>query len=379
MLRRFVLAAAAAVALSFASVAAALQVTPLDERLVSVELTSSAASEPEALQAAKVQAVMASAGRILLEDKLFRADELMQKYISNYAERFVQGVEVLDDRFIGGKTVLDARVFVDYQTLVTDLEEKKFLYSPAYKPMFTLFIEERLEGVRLDQPGAQQLLQNALQLEGLKPYGGQILEPPTTVDVAEEPVLLQAALVAAERRNIEYVISGTCRTDLREQSQMYYDPFFFYDTVMEVQVVRVDTGEVFFETEARDAAASRDQAQAISTAIARASTSVAEDIEGAFRAFWPEVVQAAPDRVDYEILLTATDEELTRIVSESFKRLGPETTIHLKKSFDRSAVLTLSTDAGRADVLEVIKSTSYPTLRIVGEPSDRKFEVQVAG
>jgi hypothetical protein len=260
--------------------------------------------------------------------------------------------------------------------LVKDLEEKKFLYTPAYKPQFVVFMEERLEGARLDEQIARQSLQSALSAQDFKLYDGSIPEPPVSVDLSEDPLLMRSGLVAAERRNIEIVVTGESSTFLREERKVYYDTFYFYECEMKVQVIRVDTGEVFFETSARNAGSAKDQAEAIRLAVQRAAEALAREIDTAYEGFWPKVVQA---KVEYEVLLTATDDELTRIVSESLKRLGPNTTISLKKQFDRSAVLTIKTDAGVDELKEVLQSTPYPALRIVREVDGRKFEVQVAG
>lgn len=356
--------------------APALQVTPLDDNTVSVVLQTRAKSRAEAEQKARREAVLAASGRVLLTGRLIRADELMEKYLAGYASNFVKGVEVLGDQYTGGDTVLDARVFVDYRKLVADLEEKRFLYTPAYKPQYAVFMEERLDDQKMSQEVGRVLLRNSLQAEGMKPYTGTISDPPQTVDVAEDPLLLQAALVSAERRNVELVVTGECSTQLREQRKIYYDSFFFYDCEMKVKVIRVDTGEVFFETSARNAASAREQADAVRLAIERTAKSVADQVDEAYKGFWPSVVQA---KGSYEVLLTATDDELTRIVSEQLKRLGTGTEISLKKKFDRTAVLTIRTSARREELLEVLRSSTYPALTVVGEEGQSKFEVQVAG
>lgn len=356
--------------------APALQINPLANDLVSVHLTARGESQEEAELQAKREAVLAAAGRVLIEDKLIRADELLVKYINRYAENFVRGVEITNDEFTEGFVVLDTRVFIDYKALIEDLEEKKFLYQPAYKPMFGIFMEERLQGDKIEQEVARKTMENSLRVVGMKPYEGQIESPPVSINVGEDPELLEQAFIAAERRNIELIVTGESNTSLREQKKLYYDEFFFYDCEMRISVYRVDTGEKFFETSGRNSGSAKDRGDAVELAIQRTADNLAESVETAYQGFWPGVVQG---KRKFEVLLTATDDELTRITSEYLKRLGSGTVISTRITFDRSAVLTIDTAADRQALLEALRASPYPSLTVVREIGDRKFEVQVAG
>jgi hypothetical protein len=362
--------------LLMAGSASALQVTPLDENIVSVSITSRGDSKDAAVNAAKEQAVLSSAGRILLDENLIRADDLLAKYLRNYAADFVKSVEVVSDEFRGGKSVLESRVYVDYARLVNDLTEKRFVYTPAYRPMFAAFLDEKLDGQVIEQEPSRRILENAMLIQGAKFYSGVIEEPKRSLNLLDDPLLLQTAVVAAERRNVELLVTGTSLTTLREERDLYYDKFFFYDCEMEVSLIRVDTGDVLHKTHAKGSASSRDRAEAISTAIDRASTSVAKELIGKYKAFWPEVVQG---KSDYEILLTGASDEDVNIIRQYLTKLSPEATVELKKKFDTSAVLAINSTATRDQVVEALRGCAYPVLVIVLERGKNKFEVQVSG
>lgn len=359
-----------------ATMAPAIQVTPLDDHLVSVVNETRGTSREEAVDNAKRDAVLAATGRVLLDGKLFLADDLLQKYLSNYYAKFVDGVEITDDSFTEGRAVINSRVFVNYDRLIADLNEKRFLYTPAYKPQFAVFLDEKLDGQEIPQQVGRQLLQNALKAKGIKSYEGAIEDPKVTVDVSSDDLLLANATVAAQRRDVEFIISGKSTTKLREERRAYYDTFFFYDTNLEVSFIRVDTGEKLFTTTTSGSASSRDRADAVRTAIERAADAASIELANYYKGFWPRVVQG---KADYEILLTGTDDELTRIVSQQVGRVSTGTTIEVKKKFDRSAVLSVSSSSSRADVINAIRGCSYPTLTIIREVGKNKFEVQVAG
>ncbi|MBI1289635.1 hypothetical protein GC173_00130 [bacterium] len=369
--------AVAAVLFAGISVAhvAALTVTPLDDKLVSVEVATSGTTREDALNEARTRAVLSTAGRVLLDNQLLRADELMDKYLRTYSANFVTAIEVYEERFTGGQNVLSSRVFVDYEKLVNDLHEKRFLYAPAYKPMFTVFMAEDIDGASLSQEVARPLLRNALETQGMRPYKGTITTPPTDVDVKADSDLTKSALEAAERRNVELLVTGTTTTRQRGEKDYYYDKFYFYDCEMTASLIRVDTGEELKTVTVRGSASDRDRAEAIRLSIERASALAAVDIEERYATFWPRVVQSGSD---FEVLLTGADDELIRIISQHLNGVGIDAEISLKKKFDTSAVLTVRTKARRDSLIEVLRACPYPALTIIREVGDKKFEVQVA-
>lgn len=353
-------------------------VTPLSRDLVSVRLLSRAETPEKALEQARRRAVLASAGRVMMDDYLIRADALMTRYLENYADNFINGIEELSREFGAGEVSLDCRVFVNFTRLQRDLEEKRFLYRPAYKPMFVIFMEEELDGTGIDQEVARGILQSKLAENDLKNYLGIVDTPPTTVNVVRDGILGDA-IVTAERRNVEVLISGTTRTrqiEGLETRRVYYDTFYFYESEMDVTVVRVDTGEELFTLTAKGAAAARDRAEAIRMAIERAASEIARDTRERHRSDWSNVVR---NTANYEILLTGADEELIRVIRLHLERLSGSTQIHLKKKFDRTAVLSVVTDVNREEVLERIRACPYPTLTVVQEVGGRRFEVRISG
>jgi len=357
--------------------APALLVTPLDENQVSVTTISRGATRADAELAAKQDAVVATAGRVLLDDVLFRADGLLEKYLRTYADNFVSGVDVMQDNFTGGVTVLNSRVYIDYAKLVADLKEKKFTYKPAHRPLFAVFIDEQLDGQVIPEAPARQILESALAAQGIKSYEGTIEAPSSGTNVFDDPVAFEQARIAAERRNIEIIFTGRARTTLREERKVYLDTFYFYDTEMEIHMIRVDTGEKLLSVTARGSASARDQGDAVSSALDRASQNIAQDFIADYRAFWPQVVQAKAG--GYKILLTGVSDELVRIITQHLGSLGSDTTIELRKKFGSSAVLVVETSASRDQVLEVIRRCPFPTLYIVREQGRDKLEVQVSG
>lgn len=355
-----------------------ISVNPLSAELVSVRLTGRGENREQALQHARERAVLAAAGRVLLDGNLIRASELLDRYLRNYAADFINGVEVLSDTFTGGQVVLDCRVFVSHARLTRDLQEKRFLYSPAYKPMFNIFMGEELEGQTIDQQIARSVLQAKLAENDIRNYLGLIESPPPTVNL-KEAGLLEEGFISSERRNVEVMITGSTQTreiEGLESRRVYYDTFFFYESVMDVTVYRVDNKEELFSQTAKGAAAARDRAEAIRLAIERAAEVIARNTNEKYRDQWRNVVRG---NANYEILLTGADDELINVVKLHLDRLGQDTEIFLKKKFDRSAVLSIVTSASRDELLEAIRTCPYPTLSVIREVGTRSFEIRISG
>ncbi|MBI5154118.1 hypothetical protein HZA57_02690 [Candidatus Poribacteria bacterium] len=363
------------VMVALTSSAHAFLVTPLDEGKLAVEVVATAPSREEALLQAKLEAVRGSAGRVLLSDQLILADGLLVKYLNNYGADFVTAVEVLSEEFLAGSNTIRARVFVDYDALVRDLAEKKFLYQPAYKPRFATFMEERLDDQISNEGVAREALSEALTALGMLGYEGELPTPPTTTDAASDELLLDAAVVSCQRSGVEVIVSGGVKTTLRHRKKLYYDEYWFYDTEMTAKVVRVDTREVLFTAKAAGSASDKNPTTAIRQAIERASEKIARQLVGEFQDFWPVVVQR---KGDYEILLTGVDDELLGIIRQNLERLGREAHVYLRKKFDRTAVLAITYRGAREDVLDNLTSCPYPTLYIVNPDAKKYFEVQVA-
>lgn len=356
--------------------ARALIVTPLDELTLSVELTTSGETRAEALDRARHQAVVATVGRVFLTDQLIMADELLVKYLDNYSANFVNAVEVLEERFFEGRNTVRARVYVDYDRLFRDLAEKKFLYKPAYKPRFTSFLTERLDGRIVTDGRARESLGNALNNLGLRRYAGELQTPPHTTDVAGDAFLLNAAIVSSQRSGVEVIVSGEARTQLVDRKKLYFDEYWFYETEVSAKLVRVDTGEVLFQAAGKGTSSARNRDEAIQTSIDRASEQVSAALVRDFDAYWPVVVQ---QQAPFRILLTGVDAESLRIVVQNIERMSRDTKVFVRKSFGPSTVVEVLTQGTKQQLLDNLRSSTYPTLYIVNPDADRSFEVQVSG
>ncbi|MGF1572446.1 MAG: hypothetical protein ACFCU1_05175 [Sumerlaeia bacterium] len=355
--------------------AAAFRVTPLSEESIVVELTTQATSRDQALSKAKQEAILGTVGRVFLEKKLLMADEILYKYIGNYANQFIDAQEVLEEKYVAGENIIKSRVFVNFANLEQDLTEKRFIYRPAYKPLFTTFLTERLDG-RISNDGvARRSLMLALQDLGMRSFGAELQTPPSTTDIRVDDFLLNAATISAQRSGVEIIITGEADTKLIERKKLYFDEYWFYETEVTASLVRVDTKEVLVKASAKGSASEKDQEEAIGLSLDRANAVVAQRLFDQYQEFWPNVIQLESD---YEILFTGVNEELTSIIIQNLERLGSSIKVTTRKSFDRSTVLSVEYDGPRELLIENLSSCPYPTLYILNPEAETGFEVQVS-
>lgn len=355
--------------------AAAFRVTPLSKESIVVELTTQAPSRDQALQNAKQEAILGTVGRIFLEKKLLMADEILSKYVGNYADQFVDAQEVLEEKFVAGQNIVKSRVFVNFANLEKDLTEKRFIYKPAYKPLFTTFMTETLEGEISNENMALNSLKLALEDLGMRSFGAVLQTPPNTTDIGVDDFLLNAATISAQRSGVEIIITGEADINLVEKKKLYFDDYWFYETKVTASLIRVDTKEVLVSATAKGSASEKDQNEAIGLSLDRANEVVAQQLFAKYEVFWPSVIQLESD---YEILFTGVDKELESIIIQNLERLGSGVKITTRKSFDRSTVLSVEYKGPRELLIENLNSCPYPTLYILNPEAQSGFEVQVS-
>ncbi|MDX1973663.1 MAG: hypothetical protein SFY68_14125 [Candidatus Sumerlaeia bacterium] len=358
-----------------ASTAEAFRLTPLSEESIVVELTTEAESRELALAKAKSEAILGSVGRIFLDQKLLMADQILGKYVGNYADQFIDGQEILSEEFLAGKNIVKSKVFVNFSRLEKDLAEKRFIYSPAYKPVFTGFMTETLEGKTNFDGVALKSLTESLRELGMKPFAAQLQTPPSTADVSTETFLLDSAIISSQRSGIEIIVTGEAEINLVEKKKLYFDEYWFYETSVTARLIRVDTREVLAEATAKGTSSEKEQSEAIGLSLDRANEVVAQQLFTKYSEFWPKVVQL---QSDYELLFTGVTPELERIIIQNLERLGGNIKVNTRKSFDRSTVLSIDYDGPRELLIENLNSCPYPTLYILNPDSPTGLEIQVS-
>lgn len=358
--KRVFLLIALIVALSLFSLAREME--PLDSDLVRVYKSLSGPDEAALIHQASLEAVKKCAGRVYSTQNLIMARALLEKYISHNYKKFIYSVDTVEKKYVGDDVALTLNIYVRYDALARDLEEKRFLYQPRYRPYFALFIAETIDG----QPSAELLAQNEV-LSLLKeravrlPETG-IIYPRSNVDISEEPELMRAAIEAAHKNEIELLISGKSDTRLVKKQQLYYDLFYFYETVVKLKLIRVDTGEILYEQQSSALTYNVDAKKAINNGIAQAARNVVNDIVDFYYRIWDKVFL---NKVDYQIMVTGVDEEGIKSLREKIQLLHPEAEVFVRSFFQNVLVLNIVYPGQQTDLEHLLKTSPFPRFRIV--------------
>jgi hypothetical protein len=354
-----------------------IRLIPLsNEHHVSVEIRVSDASREQALAAARQRAVLDSVARIYLTDQLTLAEDLLLKYLNNYGDRFVDGIEVEEESFSAGEHHLTLSVFVNFENLVKDLEEKRFLYRPAPRPRFVAFMEETRDGVQNNEGIGRDALSSAVNARGLRRNRTPLPAPNQAGNLMSDASALERARIEAQRAGVEVLVTGSAETTFVEERKVYLENFYFFRATMDVNLVRVDSGEVLFTARSVATAGQSNQQDAIRLALERAAQTAAEELLSTFGEYWPVVVQ---DQADFHIMVSGASERQVELVIDSLQRQHPGLKAFKRKRFGTTSVVSVVFEGGADALVSALQSGSYPSVALVRQPAGKTVEIQVLG
>lgn len=344
----------------------------IDEDLVKIYQVRQGTDNEQLIRDASIDAVQQCVGRIYLSKNLIMARSLLEKYIEQHYKTFVYSVETVSKDYIGDEIKLEMYVYVRYNELIKDLEEKKFLYTPRYKPYFSVFIDETQNGQPSSTLIAQEEVFAVFRDRAVRTPETGLMYPPSNVDLTAEPELLASAMKEAHKAGVELLISGFSRTEKIKEEQLYYDYFFFYQTNIHLGLIRSDTGEILYDTECKSMAYATDEQTAIKNSVIRATRDCANEIIDYYYATWDKIFLNV---VDYQLLISGIKQEGLDIIKHKVQLLNPETEIYVRSFYNNTAVFNIVTPVSSKEIHELIRTLQYPNFRIL-EFSKEYLEAQ---
>ncbi len=354
-----------------------IRLTPLsNERHVAVEIFASDTSRDVAMTAARKQAILDSVARIYLGDQLTLAEDLLLKYLDNYGDRFVDGVNITSEQFSNGRHNLELKVFINFANLVEDLGEKRFLYRPTPRPVFVAFLTETLDGARNNDGIGRDALADSINALGLRRNRTALPAPDQAMDLLADGSALERARIEAQRAGVEVLVTGTAETTFVEERKVYLENFYFFRATMNVNLVRVDSGEVLFTSRSVATAGQPSREAGVRLALERAAQAAAEELMEPFAEYWPVVVQ---DGADYHIMVSGATDRQIELVIDGLQSHHPELRAYTRKRFGTTTVLSVVFDGSAEELVTALQSGTYPTIALVRRPMGKTVEVQVTG
>ncbi len=356
------------------NICGAREIEPLAGELVAVSKVVSGQTEQEAIEQACQQAVNTCVGRVYMGKTLVMARSLLDKYLQQHYKRFIMSKAVYQKRYEKkGQVILDINVYVNFDSLVKDLDEKRFLYKPRIRPFFYVFLEEVLEDQHAPYTIGSDTIFDILIEKTVRVSEEPIQNPPPNIDVSKDPELFQQAIMAAQKVGVGLFITGTSTTRLIKAQELYYDLYYFYETHMHLKLVRVDTGDILFETDATASSGHINRERAVELCIQRAANMATLKVIGAYLKTWKHMMLNV---ADYQLMFTGISPDQLDLVAKMLKALAPETEVYVKAYYNRIAVVNLIYKGERSELIQAIQRLPYPRLKIMIE-KPTALEVQI--
>lgn len=346
----------------------------------------------EARKEAHLRAIRNAVGRLYFTDYMLRARTLLTPYLAAHHNDFIARETIFENRLQGGQRFLDIEVVVDCEKLWADLFEKRFVYRPALRPLFYVFMSETFDGAEMVDHSARTHLLELMNGKDLAtrfdklPYRYLWADPPLRADDPAIPVsdktevvlanpspykdpsvsaeALAEACREAQRNEVEVFIAATVETKTTEKTDVYFESYTYVETFCSLKLVRSDTHEILAVAETRVSAAHPDADQARRVAAASALSKIAPEIFTAFQSVWDKtVLRKAKIRV-----MTVGKDGVADLatVRELVKAAVPEATVYTRAAFANIGVMNVDWSGGEiADLIRRLQLSNHPQYNIV--------------
>ena len=346
------------------------------ERLLTFHYELYGKSQDDLVREGCIRAVKSAIGRLYFTDSMLRAQTLLDPYLEQNLNRFIARRKVTTSEIRGGRRFIALDVIVNNEKIYADLNEKKFLYRPALRPLFYIFLSETYD----DQPTPPVARRRLLEMIDERQYRylwepgsdkpgvavsekQEVAVAPTLAekDVSLSPEDLQAACDVAQRSEVEVFITGTVQTKTTKSEKVYYDDYTFVETRCSLKIVRSDNGEVTASGETVSSAGHTDPAKSVAAAALGAVNEIAPGLFDSYFKQWAKMILR---KADVRIMITGVDSDTLRMFRQILKGVAPGAEVYTRAAYADIAVVTVSWE-GRADALvQVLRETFYPSFRI---------------
>lgn len=372
---------ALAVSIAFAaSIAVAAEAPAPPEDLMRIRYELTGASEEEVLKDAEMRAIRSAIGRVYFTDYMLRARSLLEPYIERYRDKFVARRKVWTSEIRGGKRFMDVEIIVDAKKLYDDLQEKRFVYRPAIRPVFFVFLSETFDGADVeDRAGRKHLLDviNTREYRYLwKDHPVRANDPSIPASEKTEAEMraisafqdpwakekgLEEACREAQRNEVEVFVAGTIETKTSLEKKLNFDDFVYVESRCLLRLVRSDTGQVLVTAETTVSGAHRDPQQARRIATYDALDKAAPRLFAAFDREWSKTVL---DKANVRIMTVGLNEVALDVLGQILRGLAPDVEVYTRCAYADISVFTVSWTGGTKDLLALLYASRFPEMRM---------------
>lgn len=321
-----------------------------------------------------VDAVKSCVGRIYFSRELIMARTLLDRYLDQYVEKFINATKELKRTYSEGNPLITLQVYVNTEKLIDDLREKRFVYQPRYNPYIAVFLKEKVDdeisSFRYGQENVLNTLVDRMIKVRREPFPG--FEPYLNL-TGKDANYLPRAIIECEKAGCELIVTGAVDSTLIEKKDIYYSQYTFYETEVALSLIRVDTGEVLYETRASEIASHTSPERALELSIQRAAVASTNKMADFYKELWQKMILG---KTDYQLMISGISKEEVELLTEYMRSLGEDTEFYLRNFYHDVAVLNLDYPGHTDTLLDFLISAPHPRLRVV-DVRDSKIELKV--
>lgn len=346
------------------------------EDLITYDLIGVEGDTAEAvLKSAGVQALTSTASRAYFGDHILIGRDLLVPYLTNYGDEFIVSRVPSHRRLTNdGKVQMDVRVAVDAESLRLDLEEKHFIGKPKVRPIIAVVLEETVDGAKTEDGRGRKILEEALRAMELRVESERMGPYSLAGNAFESFESIREARDEAQRGEIEVIITGKLEVTSGGSREILYDEFAFYDSIVTLSMIRVDTGEVLAKATERFAAPALAGDQALDRAFQGLMPRAAQAIASNLLTDWTNTVL---DSGDYRLMVTGVTQEELEGVFNLLKTFSPESKVFVKSYFGEVAVINFHVPTAKPGEVEgFLRKSNFPQFK-VRSAGERRIELRL--
>jgi hypothetical protein len=221
-------------------------------------------TDEDVIHQAKVRALVNTASRLYFDNFILLGRPILEPYAGQMADRFIAQWSVKNRRILADNSVeATVKVGVHVDRFYEDLNRMNFIDQPKLRPTVAVLLNETIDGAPLAPARGRPALEEALTFNSeLRIESQRMNRWGLNVDAGRESDLLFDTLMEAQRWGIDVVVTGALELTLGAPQVILFDQRHFIEGSVDLQLLRVDTGQTLRRASRRYSAtgASRDEA-----------------------------------------------------------------------------------------------------------------------
>jgi len=291
-----------------------------------------------ALEQAGVHAVRSAIGEFYCSEEMLLARSLLERYVENYHQRFVDSQKILSRRESQGMVYLRVTTIVNLHDLEQDLREKRFFYTPRRRPYAYVSIAETVEGQAVDEPVSRAGVHEALDRLLLRHQDEVPTSAPVNLDLKADPTVLTGVLEAAQRAGVEILITGAVALTKTQERKIHFDDYTFYRAQADLTLIRADDGRVVAQGAFLSDAGHTDPDMAKRLAAAHAVGTVLDKIVPSFSEEWDRTMT---DNVEYQVAVVGVSPDEAEVIRLRLQTRLTPARVYRRSHFEDVVVFNL--------------------------------------